>query len=108
MQRGKLGILSITVNDRARTMVLEGLKTEDRPTAVGYFVLDTLRSLFQSGIKATDEIRIAVALVGADELAELAKHVAVYTPPKDVSDLSAIYKLIVDVSRGSDTGAEDP
>jgi hypothetical protein len=87
-------------------MVLEGLKTEDKPTAVGYFVLDTLRSLFQSGILATDEIRVTVALVTPDELEELKKHVHVFVPPQEVDQLGPLYKLILDVSRGTEEADE--
>jgi len=87
-------------------MVLEGLKTEDRPTAVGYFILDTLRSLFQSGILASDEIRLAVALVTAEELDELKQHVQVFTAPQQVDQLGPLYKMILDVSRGSDETGE--
>lgn len=103
MRNQRIGTISLTVADRARTMVMDGLDARDRPTAVGYFVLDTLRTLFQTGVKPTDEIRIHVGIMSPAELKELSQSVDVFTcTPGMVSWLGDLYKLMVGVSRGDD------
>lgn len=80
---------------------MDTLSIEERPLAVGYFVLDTMRSLFLSGINPADEMRIHVGLVTEEDIASLRKHdVDVFEAPKPIEDLSALYKLLVQVSRG--------
>ena len=83
-------------------MVLEGLKTEDRPLAVGYFILDTQRTFYQTGVRTDSHITITVNLVTPAELEEISKHIAVFLPPNPVDDLGTLYKLLVAVSRGDD------
>lgn len=72
-------------------------------------MLDTLRTLFLSGIETTDEIRIHVGLMSEDQLAELRRTgVDVFRPTDSlVPDMGALYKLMVGVSRGRE-GSEDP
>jgi hypothetical protein len=83
-------------------MVLEGLKTEERPTAVGYFVLDTLRSMFQSGVRPSEPITLRIGLVDPKDLEDAKDEVPLFIPPKGkgVEDLGHLYKLILKVSRG--------
>ncbi len=103
MQQGKIGVIILEVEDRSRTMVLEGLKTEDRPLAVGYFLLDTLRSFFQSGVSPEKQITIKCGLIEPAKLQKAVDENAthVFLPPiAAVQDLGSLYKLILAVSRG--------
>jgi hypothetical protein len=84
-------------------MVLEGLQTEDRPLAVGYFVLDTLRSLYQTGVDPSSPVQMKAGLIDPALLQASvdAGQTHVFLPPlAAVDDLGPLYKLVVAVSRG--------
>ena len=107
MHKGQMGTISITAADRARTMVLEGIPQEDRPTAVGYFIMDTLRTFFQTGVKAGSEIRLHVGLMTPEAVQKLKSTVDVYQPERSViSHLGSIYKLMYEVSRDDPRGPD--
>lgn len=107
MHNGKMGTISLTAEDRARTMVLEGIPQEDRPTAVGYFIMDTLRTFFQTGLKAGTEIRIHIGLMTPADIDTLRKSVDVYHPSlKVIAHLGEIYKLMHEVSTNDGTGGD--
>lgn len=87
-------------------MVLEGIATEDRPQAVGYFLLDTLRALFTSGIDPKEPITIKVGFVDPRELDQNRDKIPLFIAPKAVEDLGHLYKLILAVSRGKPSEAD--
>lgn len=100
MRDGKVAFLGMTVDDRARTMVMEGVKISDRPLAVGYFVLDTLRSWFRDGVPTTKPILLKVGMVDPKELDERKNQIPLFVAPSNVEDLGALYKILVAVSSG--------
>lgn len=82
-------------------MRMDRLEIDERPLATGYFLLDTMRTLFMSGISPSECMHIAVGLVTEDELAEFKKHgIDVFVAPQPIEDLAALYKLLVQVSNG--------
>lgn len=103
MHKGKIGVLTLSVEDRCRTMLLEGVKHEDRPTVVGYFILDTLRSVYQTGVDPESPVTIKAGLIAPDVLQEAVDSAAthIWSPPvAGVDMLGDIYKLVLAVSRG--------
>lgn len=87
-------------------MVLDGIPVEKRPIAVGYFIMDTLRTFYQTGVKAAHAIQLHVGAHTPAQLDVLAQDVNIYQPPLHADDLDMLgdlYKLMVGVSRGADS-----
>lgn len=106
MRNSKVGVIGLQVNDRARTMIMEGISIEDRPQAVGYFILDTLRSLYQSGVDPKEPITLKLGYADPRELDSNRDKIPLFIAPKGVEDLGHLYKLIVAVSRGRRSEAD--
>lgn len=100
MRDGKVAFIGLTVGDRSRTIVMEGLSISDRPLAVGYFVLDTLRSWFKSGVPTSETIQLRVGMADPRELDERKEEIPLFVSPSDVQDLGALYKILVAVQSG--------
>lgn len=84
-------------------MRMDKLAIEERPLAVGYFLLDTMRTLFLTGISPKECMHISVGLVTEEDLVEFRSHdVDVFEAPQPIEDLAALYKLLVQVSRGDE------
>jgi len=96
----RVGFLALTAGDRARTMPIEDVRLDDRPLAVGYFVLDTLRTWYQTGLKADVPINIVVGFADPAEMDHKKSVIPMFIPPGSVDDLAALYKILVCVSRG--------
>jgi hypothetical protein len=101
MRDGKVAFMGLTVGDRARTIIMEGMSVSDRPTAVGYFVLDTLRSWFRDGVPTTEPVILRVGLADPKELDERKEQIPLFIAPGNVEDLGALYKILLAVSSGN-------
>jgi hypothetical protein len=81
-------------------MPIEDVPLEERPQAVGYFILDTLRSWYQTGLKADVPINIVVGFADPTEMDRRKLEVPMFIAPSVCDDLGALYKILVSVSRG--------
>ncbi len=80
----------------AKTLILDGIATADRPAAVGYFVLTTLRELY---FKYRFFPTIELSFGESDAAALMSSKDPVQTLPLDGDWFGKLYELVLSVER---------
>jgi hypothetical protein len=105
MSDSRIGVVLMTILTTPPTehlFVLDGIKTNNRPAAIGNFVLEIMRDAFRK-TKSFPEVRIRMGTVGAGELTKRrfeGRDIRTNTLESDV--IGDLYRLVVTVERGDE------
>jgi hypothetical protein len=100
-EQGIIGVMIVQsmLDNKAETLVLDGIKIEDRPAAVGYFLLNRMRDLYAKHTYFPP-VRVSFGAVEAVEVNKKKDVMPVTQYNLTGSDFGDIFKLSVAVERG--------
>ena len=103
--KGKLSVLAATVvgadPEMTKVLVLEGIAVEDRPSALGYFLLNLMRELTYARVQAGGEPIIPQLKLTAGSLspAEVEANSNVEVLPLQGQEFNEVYKVVLAVEQ---------